>query len=232
MHLSEGAAGTASSAFTVSSAVRNCEGGERCRDAIAYRYLADGSLTIVVVGVAGHGAVYPALADWIALNLLGLLVMQCRIERAMGIAERDFTCEIARDVGQSVAVFAALLDANERRLSYVSAAHETALVLSRDRSHRHLGITGPAFGITTKHRHQPASARFAPGDQLVVVTDGVTDARSKDAIAFGSRGVLRVASGYATGEDPARSLLDEASRYATSPLGDRAALVVSYPRHY
>jgi sigma-B regulation protein RsbU (phosphoserine phosphatase) len=230
LQLAEATPTTLPSAFTISSFVRSCDGGEACGDLVVYRTLADGTLVLVVVDVAGRGAQCGPLAERVAMNLLGLLVRRCRLERAVWIADCDFACEISDGGPQFVAVFAALLDPRKRRLRYVAAGHETALVLARDRSLRHLDVTGPAFGILAKPHHRSASVRFAAGDELIVVTDGVTDARDERGVSFGSSGVAHAAlQATAAGDNRARALIDAAARYGTSVLDDRAAAVVAYP---
>ena len=217
--------------YTVSSAVRSSEGGDRCGDMIAYRSLEDGTFAVVVVDVAGRGNAWRPLAYYVATNLLGLLVLHCRLDRAACIADRDFRHEFTDTPAEFVAVFAALLDPDGRRMRYFSAGHETALVIALDRSHRQLGATGPAFGVETKPRHSATSVRFGPGDDLVVVTDGVTDARDERGVPFGSSGVVRAAlRAKAAGTDAARSLIDDATQYAVFP-DDRAAVVISSPKH-
>jgi len=190
---------------------------------------------LVVVDVAGRGSACATLADHVATHLLGLLVMGCRLERATCIAERDFACEMPHESGHTVAdfvaVFAALLEPSRRCLHYVSAGHETALLLSRDRSHRHLEVTGPAFGIRNRPRYPIASVRFVPGDDLIVVTDGVTDARNSEGITFGSSGVVRAASRGAGDEERAQSILDQAPSSRDFSPDDRAAVVITYSRY-
>lgn len=218
---------TVPSPFTVSSAISSCEGGDRCGDMVAHRILEDGTLALVVVDVAGRGNAWGSLSYYVAMNLLGLLVMQCQLERAVKTAEYDFRREIAAESAQFVTVFAALLDANRHCLRYTSAGHDTALLLSHDRSHRHLSVTGPAFGLPANPLYRSASVGFSPGDLLVVVTDGVTAARNDRGVPFGSNGVLRAAvRARSTGKDPAQALIDEASQHEVERLDDRAAVIV------
>jgi sigma-B regulation protein RsbU (phosphoserine phosphatase) len=214
--------------YNVSTAVRSSDGGDRCGDLIVYQALEDGTVAVVVVDGAGRGKALRPLAYYVATNLLGLLVMQCPLERAASIADRDFRAEFRADAPEFVTVFAGLLDPDEEHLRYLSAGHETALIARPDRSHVHLGTTGPAFGIASKPRHYVASVPLRPGDNLIVVTDGITDARDAAGSIFGSRGVLRSAlRSKAAGTDGARALLDDAARHAAFPADDRAAIVLN-----
>ena len=216
------------SPFVVSSAIRSCEGGDDCADFVAHRALDDATLALIVIDVAGHGSACNALAYYLTMNLLGLLAMNCRLERAARIVEHDFRCDMTQDGPQLVSVFAALLDPEARRMQYVSAGHETALLLSREGWHRHLRTTGPAFGIVAQPHHRPASVQFAPGDNLIVVTNGITDARDDRGVAFGSDGVVAAAvRSLNSGRDAACALVDEAARYRAREPEDCAAAVVT-----
>jgi serine phosphatase RsbU (regulator of sigma subunit) len=195
---------------------------------VAHRVLEDGTLALIVIDVAGRGSAWGPLSYYLAMNLLGLLVMECRLERATSIVEHDFRCELTTEGPQFASVFAALLDAKNRRMHYVSAGHETALLLSREGSHRHLRTTGPAFGAGAKPHDRPASVQLAPGDDLIIVTNGITDARDDRGVAFGSSGVVGAALRSASsGKDPAWALIDEASRFGVREPDDRAAVVVT-----
>jgi serine phosphatase RsbU (regulator of sigma subunit) len=213
--------------YNVSSAVRSSEGGDRCGDLIAYQALDDGTVAVVIVDVAGRGEALRPLAYYVATNLLGLLVMHFPLERAACIADRDFRDEFKNSAPEFVAAFAGLLDPNEKRLRYLSAGHETALIAQPDRSHVHLSVTGPAFGIVSEPAHCAKSVPFGSGNDLIVVTDGITDARDAGGTVFGTSGVLRTAlRAKAAGEDAARALVDGATRHGIFPSDDRAAMVI------
>lgn len=197
---------------------------------MACHILPDATLAVVMIDIAGRGSSLRPLAYYLATNLIGLLTVRCRLERAAAIADRDFKCEFTHRQVEFAAVFVAVLDPDARRMRYVSAGHETAMVLRADRSHQHLGVTGPAFGIEPKPSHSPALLRFGPGDYLIAVTHGITDGRDARTAQFGSADVLRTAAhALRNGDDPARLLVEESRRHSVSAPDDRAAAVVSYP---
>jgi serine phosphatase RsbU (regulator of sigma subunit) len=192
-----------------------------------HRTLEDGTIAVVLVNGAGCGKASSSLSYYVAMNLLGLLVMQRHLEPATSAAERDYRRELPSECVRVLTVFTGLIDPEQRRLRYASAGHETALVLSDDRSHRHLGVTGPAFGLLGTPCYHAVSTEFATGDTLIVVTDGVTMARDNRGVPFGTSGVIRLAMRTgSTGEQLAQELIDEASEYAGEFTDDRAALTV------
>lgn len=86
---------------------------------------------------------------------------------------------IAADLDQSgsfVTLFHARLDTASGKVSYIDAGHGLALHVAADRSVHRLVTAGPPVGAWSE-QHWPASeVALAPGDSLVVVSDGVLDA--------------------------------------------------------
>jgi sigma-B regulation protein RsbU (phosphoserine phosphatase) len=82
-------------------------------------------------------------------------------------------------------VFAATLDPRTGELRYVNAGHGAALRVRRGRVDARFAATGPAVGVIDGAAFRVGHARLAPGDGLLVFTDGVTDARDPDGRAFG-----------------------------------------------
>lgn len=163
--------------YTVSSDTRSMAGADRCEDMILHRSLDDDTLAVVVVDVAGRGPDWRPLAYYVATNMLGLLVLRCQLDRTAGIVDRDYQREFTGTPAQ-LPVFAALLDPENQRVRYVSAGYEPAVIAGADRTRRWLRATGPAFGVQPRPCHSSTSERFSPGDQLVVVSGGLTDTRS------------------------------------------------------
>jgi sigma-B regulation protein RsbU (phosphoserine phosphatase) len=130
------------------------------------------------------------------------------------------------DVPPLATVFVGIADASNGRLTYVSAAHDTALILADDGTHRHLSVTGPVAGLFETPVFAQAEARFRRGDTLVIVTDGVSDSHRAGGPSFGSTGTIRSATrALRRGDDPAEALVGEALRHGAT-ADDAAALVV------
>jgi sigma-B regulation protein RsbU (phosphoserine phosphatase) len=78
------------------------------------------------------------------------------------------------------------LEGGSRRLTYVRAGHDRPLLL-RDGSVQALGGTGACLGILEQEdlRLSEEQVVLAPGDLLVLYTDGLTDVMSPDKRLFG-----------------------------------------------
>ena len=73
----------------------------------------------------------------------------------------------------------------------------------------------------------PPSRLIGLGDMLVVITDGITEARPAPTDLFGEDGVRRFLSrrAYASPAEVADGLLGAAKRHAGGPLSDDVAIV-------
>ena len=88
-----------------------------------------------------------------------------------------------------------LLDPESGDLSYALAGHPPALLRpggTTDASaiRRLDAVGGPPLGILESMTYETARARIAPGDTLVLTTDGILEARSPDGRQLGETGLI------------------------------------------
>jgi serine phosphatase RsbU (regulator of sigma subunit) len=96
--------------------------------------------------------------------------------------------------GNFATVFCALLESDKHRLHYASAGHIPPVLVRGDRIVP-LEIGGFPLAVMKDGDYQPYSLDLAPGDCLVMYTDGVTEATSPDHQQFQTdrlNAVLRV----------------------------------------
>lgn len=134
-------------------------------------------LALVLGDVAGKG---------MAAGLIASSV-QARWEAAVGRDVLDLDALVGslnRDVLASTegsryaTLFHAVLDPATGRLDYVNAGHPAAVVVdAKGREVARLEATAPAVGLMEVGRFPAHVRTLAPGDTLVVVSDGVTEAR-------------------------------------------------------
>jgi phosphoserine phosphatase RsbU/P len=75
--------------------------------------------------------------------------------------------------------FLGRLDLAERRLSWVNAGHPAGLLVAGG-VHQALAATGPPAGLLPDVSYEARTQRFAAGETLLLVTDGVTEALDGD----------------------------------------------------
>jgi serine phosphatase RsbU (regulator of sigma subunit) len=88
-----------------------------------------------------------------------------------------------------VTAFAATLSSSGR-LYYCNGGHPSALWIPRDGSVAELSEGGPLLSVFPECRYSQASVQLAPGDLLMMYTDGVTEAHDSPGNSFGTDRLL------------------------------------------
>jgi sigma-B regulation protein RsbU (phosphoserine phosphatase) len=96
-------------------------------------------------------------------------------------------------------VFFGLLDPGTGQLLYINAGHEPAFLISAGGLRQRLEPTGPAVGMLPDMEFKIEQVMLAPGESILLYTDGITDALSPDEEQFAEMRLL------AAGTTPARS---------------------------
>lgn len=116
-------------------------------------------------------------------------------------------------------------------LSYCNAGQEPPLVVGRD-GVAWLEAGGPVLGLLGGARYDCGSAALAPGDLVVVCSDGVTEARNRDGAEFGrERLVATLALSHGQQPDAVlERLLEEVRQFSAGAAqgDDITALVLRY----
>jgi phosphoserine phosphatase RsbU/P len=108
----------------------------------------------------------------------------------------------------------------------VLAGHPQPVLVRADGTAELVGEFGTAVGLVPRVRVRCTTHRLAPGDTLLVHTDGVTERRHGGA-QFGSDRLLAAASDAAD-RPPAQliaAVRDAVDRFSADPLGDDMALL-------
>ena len=208
-------------------------GGFRAADGVGgdyYGYVAmsDGSLGIAIADVSGHGvgaALYMAIAK-------GALQSEARdilsagdiLGRVNEVLASDFA---ATDMFATL-VFARFLP-DGRRIVWSNAGHNPPLLLRANGEIEALKPCGPALGIVAGARWRDVDQRFAPGDLLLLYTDGLIEARDESKRFFGIERLIEAARRPASNAAGIReNILDALAQHAgTTSVEDDVTLVVA-----
>ena len=108
-----------------------------------------------------------------------------------------------------------------------SAGHPLPLVVRASGRVEELGEPGTLLGLLPVVRVTDHSTELAPGDALVLFTDGVTEAR-RDGILFGDERLRDLLSGFAgrPAAEIATAIEGAAIAFQGGPLADDLAVVV------
>ena len=201
-----------------------------CGDFVGSWELAPNRSAIVVGDVAGRGREAGEAAAALRARVRELLVGGVPLAAILRIVSDTFTESVMKAATPFASLFVAILDGRNGTMRYASAGHEPGLLFSRGGRHRHLEPTGPVLGVPALPVFRERSLPLLADDMLVVVTDGVTEARrseSDELIFFGSSGVVRaVTAALRQGHDPARTICQAAFEYAGQLVDDASVLVL------
>ena len=125
---------------------------------------------------------------------------------------------LARDNSESmfVTIFYAVLDLRTGVLAFSSAGHDDGLLLTGANACEPLRYMGPAIGLIETAEYPTATRTLLPGDMLLLLTDGITEAFDSEGRVFSSDRVVRSATKqpYASAVELVQSLDDEVSRFS------------------
>jgi len=82
-------------------------------------------------------------------------------------------------------MFLAVLKPQTNTLSYSNAGHNAGLLLSAKGGVQQLRSSGPPVGLMPEGTYQEQAESLAPGDLLVLYTDGITEASDPDDEEYG-----------------------------------------------
>ena len=97
-----------------------------------------------------------------------------------------------------ITFFYARLDGPARLLHYANAGHNPPILLHADGSHERLQAGGGVLGVFPRHKFASGTAQLAPGDRLILYTDGVTEACDAADQEFGEVRLLRLLQEHRT----------------------------------
>jgi serine phosphatase RsbU (regulator of sigma subunit) len=170
----------------------------------------------------------------VAADVLGMYREVTHEVHTLGELARRLDAGLARRWGQHEEFVTALLaeiDPNAGRLSIYSCGHPPPILISAD------GVTvldvpapAPPLGLLTLGDSSGAArtVAFKPNDQLLLYTDGVTEARDGDRVFYPLHERLAHLGAGAPGQGSAllELLRDDLLRHAGAPLDDDAALLL------
>lgn len=157
--------------------------------------LADGMLGVAVGDVSGKGS--PAAL----LMALLLAVLHTLLDENLEPARlvQRLNGHVARHAPGSrfITLFFAAYDPATGRLTYVNAGHPPGLIRRRSGHYDRLSDGGVALGLFEGSQYETGTAELAPGDLLVLFSDGVTEAERPDGEPFDEVGITRLLDAHA-----------------------------------
>jgi serine phosphatase RsbU (regulator of sigma subunit) len=174
-------------------------------DYFDYIPMADGTLGVVISDVTGHGFGPALVMASTRAYLRGFTLLHADVTAVLGLANRALVTDVGND--RFVTLLLARLDPAARTLAYGNAGHPAGYVLdTRNRVKRSLASTSIPLGVLPEADFPAGEpVRLDPGDLVVLLTDGIVEARAPDNTPFGTQRVFDLIRLYRT--DPARLIV-------------------------
>lgn len=188
--------------------------------------LGDGRAGILMGDVAGKGLQAAMKVASVRYAIRSYAYLDPDPARVMALVNQA----ILRDSPEGenlMTAFFGVLDTRDGTLRYASAGHEPPIVIGPGGKWQDLGHPNAALGFLEAVAYTESRAVIGPGDILLLITDGVTEAKSPERLLFGKDRViawLREHYGAAP-EQIADGLLEAARSYAGGSLADDAAVL-------
>jgi sigma-B regulation protein RsbU (phosphoserine phosphatase) len=152
--------------------------------------IADDQLGIVVGDVSGKGIAAALIMAAFRASLIAEIRNNYAMRTTMGKVNRLLWESIEPD--RFVTALFGVLDMGARRLTYVNAGHNPALLYrAASDQFETLDPTGPLLGTFETATFKERVVELRPGDVLVMYTDGVTEAMTPAGELFGEERLRR-----------------------------------------
>jgi phosphoserine phosphatase RsbU/P len=189
----------------------------------------------------GGGQVGLVLADIAGKGIAGALMMatlQANLRSQSGLAREDLRgmlCRLNKSMCESIAdhryatLFFGCYEDAARRLRYANCGHNPPILLRTDGSVERLAATATILGAFEAWDCQVAETILAPGDALLLYSDGITEARSDHDDEFGEARLLETLRRHRHAEAPALvgAILQAVREFSAGEQADDITLVAA-----
>jgi len=183
---------------------------------------------VVIADVSGKGIAAAMLMAFVRPLMRSAMLMLPApvdaLERTNDIMANE------RRTGLFITILAGVLDLDSGRFTFASAGHELPLVVHADGSvSAPPDVGGPLVGLFDHLKLAPGTIELAPGDRLVLYTDGVTDAATATGERFGDDRLLATVgtAGAVSATETCSAVVDAVLGFqgGAEPADDLAILV-------
>ena len=154
-------------------------------------YRPNGRLLLVVADVAGKSVPAALLTATLQASLRTLAALPEPLPELVASVNR-YACEQSLQGRRFTTAFLAELDPATGCLTYVNAGHNWPVLRRAGGGVERLEAGGLPLGINAALPYQHGDARLAPGDLLLIFTDGLVEAENGRAAEYGEERMLAV----------------------------------------
>jgi len=144
------------------------------------------------------------------------------------LAQVETTLRNQLGEGHYITIFYGVLDLRSRVLHFVNAGHCPPILRRGKGSVESLGATRPVLGLMLDEGFRSERLVLAPGDRLLLYTDGVTEASNGEGEEFGSERLETLDAGFEDESLPERyaQIMHHVRKHAAGKFVDDATLLL------
>src|SRR5581483_7707120 len=152
---------------------------------------AENRVVLAIADVAGKSIPAAMLMATFQASLKTLSTAQVALPELAANMNR-YACTNSQGGLRFTTAFLAEYDPLNRTLDYINAGHNNPILRRASGLIERLDVGGLTFGIMPEVRYQAAQVTLAPGDWLVIFTDGLVEAENARQDEYGEGRVLSV----------------------------------------
>ena len=179
--------------------------------------LADGRLAFLVADVAGKGLSAALLMSNLQARVQALMEVESDIARL--VTRLNHSLKANTPDNKFITGFFAILDPRTGSMTYTNAGHNPPVLVRRNGKAELLTAGGPVLGILPNIPYLGGQTILAPGESLVLYSDGVSEAPNSAGEEFGEDAIAQIA--LACHDRSAQETMLEIGRQLRAFLGDR-----------
>jgi len=190
--------------------------------------LGDNKIGILIGDVAGKGLNAAIRVAAVRHSIRSYAYLDPRPSKVMSLANNALSRDENGEI-ELLTAFFAVVDTEVGLISYANGGHETTLLKTSTGTIEELVVSGRALGVLPGYDYPERSRRLQKGDTIIMITDGITEARPDSNDLFGIERVhshLETVPAELPIEEIAKGLLEAARAHANGHLRDDAAIVV------
>lgn len=189
--------------------------------------LGDNKAGVLIGDVAGKGLAAAMRVAAARYALRSYAVLESDPARVLELTNKALCMDSDRETGVLTAIFA-VIDASGNTITYASAGHEPPLICRASGEIEELPIGGLPLGVFEFSKYEQDTIELATNDTIVLVTDGITEARTGIDKFFEKKGMIHFLANRSSisPDETASGLLGAAMDHAGGHLQDDAAIVV------
>lgn len=192
--------------------------------------LSDGRFAIAIGDVAGKGTAAALLVASLFASVRAILSFEPEPDAAVTHLNRTVASVVS--TGRFITFFLAILDVRTHSLSMTNAGHPAPLLLRDGNVLNPAGSqSGCPLGIDTGLPFEKVSFEMHPQDTLLLITDGITEARNSTGELFGMQRVQdALCSGVESADDAIQCVLNSVAEFSGNDGRDDDTCLVSLRR--